>query len=68
MGRIVMGTIALAIVAYIGFRSIGGHLGGEAAGTPKQRLDNVHQAADRIEKQGQQAVDDALKKGAEAEK
>jgi hypothetical protein len=63
MGRIVMGTISLAIVAYLGYRSMGGHLGAE--GTPKQRLDNVHTAADRIEKNDQKAADDALKKGAE---
>lgn len=61
-----MGTVSLAIVAYLGYLSIGGHLGGAgAAGTPKQRLDNVHGAADRIEKQHQQAADDALKKSNE---
>jgi hypothetical protein len=61
MGRIIMGTVTLAIAAYLAYRSIGGSRE-DGIGTPKQRLDNVRGAADRIEKNDQKAADEALKK------
>ena len=58
-----MGIITIAIVGYLGYRSMYGHLpNAEGVGTPKQRLDNVRGAADRIEKNDQKAADEALKK------
>lgn len=58
-----MGIITLAIVGYLGYRSMYGRMpGSDAVGTPKQRLDNVRGAANRIEEQQQKAADDALKK------
>ena len=66
MGRIVMGTITLAIAAYLAYRSVGGNLGGaDGVGTPKQRLDNVHGAADRIEKDQQKAAEETLNKASD---
>ena len=64
MGRIIMGVITIAIVGYLGYRSMYGGVMPNAAGvgTPKQRLDNVRKAADRIEKNDQKAADEALKK------
>jgi hypothetical protein len=64
MGRLIMGIITIAIVGYLGYRSMyGGRMpGAEGAGTPKQRLDNVQKAADRIEDQQQKAAEEALKK------
>jgi hypothetical protein len=63
MGRIVMAVITLAIVGYLGYRSMYGRMPGtDGTGTPKQRLDNVRGAANRIEDQQQKAADEALKK------
>ena len=59
-----MAIITIGIVSYLGYRSMyGGHMpNAEGVGTPKQRLDNVRGAADRIEKNDQKAADEALKK------
>ena len=67
MGRIIMGIIAIGIVGYLGYRSMYGSVGVSAQGVsaPRQRLDNVQKAADRIEDQQQKAADEALKKSAE---
>ena len=61
-----MGTITLAIAAYLAYRVTGGNLhSADGVSAPKQRLENVHGAADRIEKNDQKAADEALKKAAE---
>ncbi|MDP1824358.1 MAG: hypothetical protein Q8L48_13975 [Archangium sp.] len=66
MGRLIMGIITIAIVGYLGYRAMYGRMpGAEGAGTPKQRLENVQNAANRIEELQQKAADDALKKSAE---
>ena len=59
-----MCTITLAIAAYLAYRSIGGHRE-DGIGTPKQRLDNVHGAADRIEKDQQKAAEETLNKASD---
>ena len=67
MGRIIMVIIAIGIVGYLGYRSMYGSVGVSTQGVsaPRQRLDNVQKAADRIEDQQQKAADEALKKSAE---
>ena len=63
MGRIIMGIIAIGIVGYLGFRAMyGGRMPGAEGVTPKQRLENVQGAAERIEKNEQKALDETLKK------
>ena len=63
MGRIVMGIIAISIVGYLGFRAMyGGRMPDAQGASPKQRLENVQGAAERIEKNEQKALDETLKK------
>jgi hypothetical protein len=61
MGRIIMGVIAIGIVGYLGYRTMYGRMP-NPDGTPKQKLENVQGAADRIEKDGQKAMEETLKK------
>ena len=60
-----MGTITLAIAAYLAYRVTGGNLHSADGSAPKQRLDNVHGAADRIEKEQQKAAEETLKKASD---
>lgn len=59
-----MFVIVIGIVGYIGYRQMYGHAPGANGGVsaPKQRLENVQKAADRIEVQQQKALDDTLEK------
>lgn len=63
MARLLVLVMGLSIVAYLGYRTMMGRsVEGNAAQTPKARLDNVHKVANQIEKQQQQAADEALKR------
>ena len=60
--------LGLLIVSFLAYKQMYGH-GADPMqqGTPKQRLQNVQNAANRIEADQQKAADEALKRGAEAE-
>lgn len=65
MGRLIMGILVIAIMGWLGYRSMyRGAAMPDAQGVsaPKQRLDNVQKAANRIEAQQQKNDDEALKK------
>lgn len=65
--RFVVLALGLAIVGYLGFRAMHGGAGATAQGTPKQRLENVQNAANRIEKEQEEAAKRALEKAAPQE-
>lgn len=67
MGRLIMGIIAIGIVGYLGYRAMYGSakVPSQGVSAPKQRLENVQNAANRIEAQQQQAAEEALKKSTE---
>lgn len=61
-----MGIITIAILAWLGYRAMYGRAAmpdAQGVSAPKQRLDNVQKAANRIEDQQQKSADEALKKG-----
>lgn len=61
-----MGIIAIGIVGYLGYRSMYGRaVPSQGVSAPKQRLENVQNAANRIEAQQEQAAEEALKKSGE---
>jgi|GEM_PF-4580273 hypothetical protein len=62
MARVILAIMAAAMLGYLGYSQMYGK--GRAVGdaTPKERLDNVKKAANRIEANDQQRADDALKK------
>ncbi len=61
--RFVVVFLGLAVVAYMGYRSMyGGFSDKNSSGTPKQRLENVQNAANRIEQQQEEAAKRALEK------
>ena len=62
-----MFIVAIGIVGYLGYRSMYGRAAVPSQGVsaPKQRLENVQNAANRIEAQQQQAAEETLKKSAE---
>lgn len=63
MGKILSLVLGLGIIGYLGYRTMYGRGGADGSqGTPKQRLDNVQKAANRIETNDQQRADEALKK------
>lgn len=64
MGRLVMAVITIGILGYIGYRTMYGRSPATPEGTsaPKERLQNVQRAADRIEAEQQKAAEEALKK------
>lgn len=53
--------LGLVIVGYLGFRAMYGGASVDQA-TPKERLDNVRDAAKRIEQNEAKAADEALEK------
>lgn len=66
MGKLISTVMAIAILGYLGYRSMYGRSGNAATeGTPKQRLENVQRAADRIEQQQHQRAEEDLKKAVE---
>lgn len=60
--RFVVLALGLAIVGYLGYRSMYGGAAATAENTPKARLDNVQKAANRIEKEQDEAAKRALEK------
>jgi hypothetical protein len=68
MGRIVMAVITVGIIGYIGYKQMYGRsVGSIDSGAPKQRLENVQKAANRIEDQQQKSADSAYEKSEKAE-
>ncbi len=61
MGRILSAVMGIAVLGYLGYRSMYG-MRPVGSATPKERLDNVKAAANRIEVQQQKAADEALQK------
>lgn len=61
-----MGILVIAIMGWLGYRAMYGRTAaipdGQGVSAPKQRLDNVQKAANRIEDQQQKSADEALKK------
>ena len=61
-----MGILVIAIMGWLGYRAMYGRSAavpdGQGVSAPKQRLDNVQKAANRIEAQQQKNDDEALKK------
>ncbi|MFZ5439343.1 MAG: hypothetical protein ACOZQL_05005 [Myxococcota bacterium] len=64
MGRLITFIMAIAIVGYLGYRSMYGRRNTEDA-TPKQRLENVKGAAHRIEDDQTKRLDETMQKTAE---
>ena len=61
-----MGILVIAIMGWLGYRAMYGRSAavpdGQGVSAPKQRLDNVQKAANRIEDLQQKNNDEALKK------
>lgn len=63
MGRIITVTLTLAVISFLAYRVISNQKGDpNGPSAPKQQLDNVREAAKRIEVNDQKYVDDAMKK------
>lgn len=64
MGRLVMALISLGVISWIAYTQItsGGGKRGNGQQTPKKTLENVQRAANRIEAQSQQRLDEAAQK------
>lgn len=61
--RFLVVVLGLAVVGYLGYRSMyGGYSDRNSNGTPKQRLENVQNAANRIEQQQEDAAKQALER------
>jgi hypothetical protein len=67
MGRLVMAVITIGILGYIGYKQMYGRAPGSTTTAPKQRLENVQKAANRIEEQQQKAADQAYEQSEKAE-
>lgn len=66
MARLALFIVTAAVLGWLGYRAMtGGSLTNPMAEPPKERLDNVQKAADRIEQQQQEAADRALEKADE---
>lgn len=60
-----MGIITISILGWLGYRAMYGRAAlpdANGVSAPKQRLDNVQKAANRIEDQQQKNAEEALKK------
>jgi hypothetical protein len=63
MGKILSTVLALAILGYLGYRTMYGRTAMNPEGeAPKQRLENAQNAANRIEQQQQQRAEQDLEK------
>ncbi|PZR05933.1 MAG: hypothetical protein DI536_31215 [Archangium gephyra] len=60
--RFVVLALGLAIVGYLGYRSMYGGRAPTEENSPKKRLENVQNAANRIEKEQEEAARRALEK------
>jgi hypothetical protein len=63
MGKILSTVLALAVLGYLGYRTMYGQTRANPdAATPKERLENVQNAANRIEQEQQQRAQQDLEK------
>ena len=63
MGRLVMAVITIAIIGFIAYKQMYGRSAfSSGSSEPKQKLENVQKAANRIEEQQQKAAESALEK------
>ena len=62
MGRVLVFLIALVTLGYLAYYTMYRGRPGDETQTPKAQLDNVRQAADRIEKEQAEHVEDILNK------
>jgi hypothetical protein len=67
MGRIVMAVITISIIGFIAYKQLYGRSALSSSSEPKQRLENVQKAANRIEDQQQKSADKAFEEGVKAE-
>jgi hypothetical protein len=67
MGRLVMAVITISIIGFIAYKQLYGRSAFSTSTAPKQKLENVQKAANRIEEQQQQGADKAFKSGEEAQ-
>lgn len=65
MGRLLALIMGIAILGYLGFRTMYGRGSSVDDAAPKERLDNAKGAAQRIEDEQQKRVDDTLNKANE---
>ncbi len=65
--RFLVLVLGLAVVAYLGYRTMSGRTGAGADDTPHQQLENVKAAAKRIEQQQAEAAARALEKATPAD-
>lgn len=62
MGKLLVAVITLGALGFLAYKTMYGSLPGSApVDAPKERLDNVREAAKRIETNDQQRADDTLK-------
>jgi hypothetical protein len=62
MARVILAIMAAAMLGYLGYSQMYGKGRAVNDATPKQRLDNVKKAANRIETNDQQRTDDVFDK------
>lgn len=60
--RFIVLALGLGLVGYLGYRAMYGGRAPSAESTPKQRLENVQNAANRIEQEQEEAARRALEK------
>lgn len=66
MGKLLSLILGIAVLAYVGYRSMYGHTAGSVEdATPKERLDNVKNAAKRIEANDEKRVNEVFEKTSE---
>lgn len=62
-----MAVITIGILGYIGYKQMYARAPGSSSSAPKQRLENVQKAANRIEDQQQKAADKAYEQSEKSE-
>ncbi|MBK7857597.1 MAG: hypothetical protein IPJ65_03005 [Archangiaceae bacterium] len=65
MSRILVAVLAFSVLGYLAYRTMYGSRPPEAVEAPTDRLQDAKKAANRIEKQGEQRVDDLDQKARE---
>jgi hypothetical protein len=58
MSRLLIAVLSLSVLGYLAYRSLYGRAAVESPQVPTERLQNVKDAAKRIEAQGEQRVKD----------
>ncbi len=67
MGKLLTVVLALAALGFLAYYTLYGRVRGGEPETPKQRLDNVEKAADRIEAQQEERLKGVERKMDEAQ-